>query len=64
PPDEKVPIQMRPTIRATPDELAGQLHAFHQAGAEHFTLSVEPWNLAGIERCGRTIEALRKLEHE
>ncbi len=64
PPDEKVPVQMRPTIRATPEELARQLHAFHQAGAEHFTLSVEPWNLAGIERCGRMIEVLRKLEQQ
>jgi len=63
-PDEQgnVPIQLRATIRTNPNDLAEKLHAFHLAGAEHFTLSVEPWDSAGLERCGRAIEALRTLE--
>ena len=28
------------------------------------TISVEPWDVAGLERCGRTIEALRRLESQ
>ena len=61
-PDGTVPIQFRPSIRASPDELAEHLHAFELAGADHFTVSVEPWDPTGLERCGRMIESLRKLE--
>ena len=61
-PGETTPPQLRPTIRATPEELAEQLQAFRQAGAVHFTLSVEPYTPVGIERCGKVIETLRKLE--
>lgn len=57
-----VPIQLRASIRTSPEDLAERLHAFHLAGAEHFTLSLEPWDAAGLERCGRAIEVLRKLE--
>ncbi|HLZ08385.1 MAG TPA: LLM class flavin-dependent oxidoreductase [Chloroflexota bacterium] len=60
--DGAVPIQFRPAIRASPDEVAEQLHAFQLAGAEHFTVSVEPWDSTGLERCGKMIESLRKLE--
>ena len=61
-PGETLPPQLRPTIRATPEDLAERLHAFHQAGAAHMTLSVEPYTPAGLERCGRMIEALRRIE--
>lgn len=63
-PGEAPPPQLRPSIRSTPEGLAEQLHAFHQAGAAHMTISVEPWDVAGLERCGRTIEALRRLESQ
>jgi hypothetical protein len=59
---ETPPPQLRPSIRSTPEGLAEHLHAFHLAGAAHMTISVEPWDVAGLERCGKTIEALRKLE--
>jgi probable F420-dependent oxidoreductase len=61
-PGEEPPPQLRPSIRTTPEGLAEHLHAYHQAGADHFTLSVEPFTAAGLERCGRAIETLRKLE--
>jgi probable F420-dependent oxidoreductase len=61
---ETPPPQLRPTIQATPDELAERLHAFHEAGAAHMTLSLEPYTPAGIERCGRMIEALRRIERQ
>jgi hypothetical protein len=61
-PNDEPPVQLRPSIRATPEELAARLHEFHQAGSVHHTLSIEPWNAAGLERAGRVIEALRKLE--
>jgi hypothetical protein len=61
-PGEDPPPQLRPSIRSTPEGLAEHLHAFHLAGAAHMTISVEPWDVAGLERCGRMIEALRKLE--
>ncbi|HEX5416617.1 MAG TPA: LLM class flavin-dependent oxidoreductase [Chloroflexota bacterium] len=59
-PGQDAPPQLRPSIRATPEALAEQLLAFHAAGAAHLTLSVEPWNIAGIERCGRVIELIHK----
>jgi probable F420-dependent oxidoreductase len=55
-----VPVQLRPTIRTSPEDLAERLHAFHQAGAAHFTISLEPWDAAGLERAGRAIELLRR----
>jgi probable F420-dependent oxidoreductase len=55
------PKQPRPSIDASPDEVAEHLHAFHLAGAEHMTLSLQPWDADGLERAGRMIEALRKL---
>jgi hypothetical protein len=61
-PDGAAPPQLRPTIRTTPDDLAERLHVFHQAGAAHMTLSVEPYDAAGLERCGRMIERLREIE--
>jgi probable F420-dependent oxidoreductase len=61
-PDGAAPPQLRPTIRTSPDDLAERLHAFHQAGAAHMTLSVEPYDAAGLERCGRMIERLREIE--
>ena len=61
-PGETPPPQLRATIRTTPADLAQQLLAFRDAGAQHITLSVEPWNPAGLERCGRAIEKLRTQE--
>jgi probable F420-dependent oxidoreductase len=61
-PGEQPPPQLRPSIRSTPEDLAERLHAFHQAGADHLTLSLEPWDAAGLERCGKLIEVLHKLE--
>jgi alkanesulfonate monooxygenase SsuD/methylene tetrahydromethanopterin reductase-like flavin-dependent oxidoreductase (luciferase family) len=59
-PGEEPPPQLRPTIRTTPEGLAEQLLVFQAAGAVHLTLSMEPWDVAGIERCGRVIEIIRR----
>jgi hypothetical protein len=59
---EGPPPQRVPSIRTDPQDLAERLLAFHAAGSDHHTLSVEPWDVAGLERCGRAIELLRKLE--
>ena len=61
-PGEEPPPQLRARIVATPESLAEQLHAFHRAGASHLTISLEPWNAVGLERCGKMIESLRTLE--
>jgi alkanesulfonate monooxygenase SsuD/methylene tetrahydromethanopterin reductase-like flavin-dependent oxidoreductase (luciferase family) len=45
------------------EEIAAKLHAMHvEGGVEHMTLFLNPWSLKGIERFGRVIEELRKLE--
>jgi probable F420-dependent oxidoreductase len=59
---EEPPPQRVATIRTDPQDLAERLLAFRAAGSDHHTLSVEPWDTAGLERCGKTIEILRKLE--
>jgi alkanesulfonate monooxygenase SsuD/methylene tetrahydromethanopterin reductase-like flavin-dependent oxidoreductase (luciferase family) len=50
------------TLKGSPEEIAGQLRAFHQAGAEHVTCILDPWTVRGIEQLGQVIEALRALE--
>jgi alkanesulfonate monooxygenase SsuD/methylene tetrahydromethanopterin reductase-like flavin-dependent oxidoreductase (luciferase family) len=62
--DGQVPPQRLASIRTSPEDLAERLYGFHRAGADHFTLSLEPFDAAGLERCGRTIETLRKLERQ
>ncbi len=59
--DGWTPNQARPSIDAPADELAARIHEFHQAGAQHFTLSLQPFDPDGLERAGRMIETLRKL---
>jgi probable F420-dependent oxidoreductase len=59
-PGETPPPQLRAKILTDPEGLAEHLHGFQQAGADHHTLSIEPWDAAGLERCGRAIEILRR----
>jgi probable F420-dependent oxidoreductase len=55
------PRQMRASIRGSIEEVAERLAAYPAAGVEHMTLSLEPWDRAGVERAGRVIETVRRL---
>jgi alkanesulfonate monooxygenase SsuD/methylene tetrahydromethanopterin reductase-like flavin-dependent oxidoreductase (luciferase family) len=54
----------RPELRlsGSPTEIASQLEAFRQAGAEHVSCILDPWTVSGVERFGEVIQALRALE--
>jgi probable F420-dependent oxidoreductase len=59
-PDGQVPPQMRPTLGGTPEQVADRLLAFQGAGVRHMTVSLEPYDRAGLDRAGRLIEAVRQ----
>jgi alkanesulfonate monooxygenase SsuD/methylene tetrahydromethanopterin reductase-like flavin-dependent oxidoreductase (luciferase family) len=49
------------SIAGTPEQVAEQLHALHQAGVEHANLFASPWGLRAVEMLGQTITHLRAL---
>jgi len=49
------------SIAGTPEQVAEQLHALHQAGVEHANLFASPWGLRAVEMLGQTITHLRSL---
>jgi alkanesulfonate monooxygenase SsuD/methylene tetrahydromethanopterin reductase-like flavin-dependent oxidoreductase (luciferase family) len=49
------------SIAGTPEQVAEQLHALHQAGVEHANLFASPWGLRTVEYLAPTIRHLRAL---
>jgi alkanesulfonate monooxygenase SsuD/methylene tetrahydromethanopterin reductase-like flavin-dependent oxidoreductase (luciferase family) len=49
------------SIAGTPEQVAQQLHALHQAGVEHANLFASPWGVRAVEMLGQTITHLRAL---